>query len=336
MQEEGDMSRKEFSVAYNGAGRGGDHSIDVDLLAPALLAFGKLIREANKEFNGKATKANVLVVSDFEHKCFNINFEVAVTMLEQLRALVGMEQVKDAKDILEWVGLIAGGSISTLTFLGILKWRKGRKLASVTEITDSDQSGMISLQIEGDSNSVTVNHNTWNLANNPRALAAARDALSPIGTDGFDRIELRDGDKIIGEIPKEDAENILASCFTGIEEAKDVTPDVDVSPAWLTVFGPVYDAAAPKWRFKLGKEEIYVDISETTIAEDALARGGALAEDAYQVRLEIETPKTPEGKPKKPSYKIIEVMRFIPATPMLQANLILPDATDPEQSGGNT
>ena len=37
--DEPEMSRKEFSVAYNGADRLSDHSIDIDLLAPALRAL---------------------------------------------------------------------------------------------------------------------------------------------------------------------------------------------------------------------------------------------------------------------------------------------------------
>ena len=174
---------------------------------------------------------------------------------------------KDAKEVLEWLDLIVGGATGiggTLGVLGFLKWRKGRKIASVTEITDSEQAGMVSVQMEGDGNSATIHNHTWNLANNPRALAAARDALSPIGTDGFDRVELRDGGRIVGEIPKDEADAILASCITGIDESKDITPDIDTTSAWLTVYSPVYEESADRWRFKLGKEVIYADISETT------------------------------------------------------------------------
>ncbi|TXM98396.1 hypothetical protein FV242_28800 [Methylobacterium sp. WL64] len=47
------MSRQEFLVAYDGPSRADDHSIDVRNLAPALLAFGRLLLEANTEFDGK-------------------------------------------------------------------------------------------------------------------------------------------------------------------------------------------------------------------------------------------------------------------------------------------
>jgi hypothetical protein len=333
MQEKGDMSRKQFSIAYNGQDRREDHSIDVDTLAPALLAFGKLIREANREFNGKSAKANVLVVSDFEHKCFNINFEVVLTLLEQAKALIGTHHAKDAKEILEWLDLlkmVGGGTISTLGFLGFLKWKKGRKVQDITEIKDADKTGMVAVRIEGDDNPVTINNHVYNLASNPRALAAARDALSPVGTDGFEKVELRDGDKIIGTISKDEAEQILSSCVAGINEAKDITPSFDTTSAWLTVYSPVYEESVDKWRFKLGKEVIYADISETSIAHDALERGGAMAEDTYQVKLEIETPKTPEGNDKKPIYKILEVLRFLPSEPEVQNELALVESEKQE------
>jgi hypothetical protein len=68
-----EVSKQEFSISYDGEALAiaGEHSIDVQTPAPALAAIGKLIREANSEFNGKRSTAKVLVVSDFEQKCFN-------------------------------------------------------------------------------------------------------------------------------------------------------------------------------------------------------------------------------------------------------------------------
>lgn len=321
-----DVSRKAFSVAYDGPDKADDHTIDVDLLAPALLAFGRLVREANKEINGTVATARVMVVSDFEHKCFNVNFDVVLTIYEQVRQLIGTHDVKDAKEILEWLDLIkvlGGGVVTALGYLGFLRLRKGRKIEDVSQITDSDQSGMVSVKIEGEKNSVHIHNHTWNLANNPKALAAARDALSPIGTEGFDNMVLRDGDAIVGKIDKGEADDIISSCTAGIEDAKDVSPQVDETTAWLTVYSPVYEAKAETWRFRLGQEVIYADISQTTIAQDAITRGGAMIDDTYQVRLEIETPQTASGKAKKPTFKVLKVLRFLPANPSSQKSLEL-------------
>lgn len=321
-----DVSRKSFSVAYDGHNRADDHTIDVDVLAPALLAFGRLVREANKEANGKSATARVLVVSDFEHKCFNVNFDVVLTLYEQARQLVGLQKVKDAKDILEWLDLIVGGTVASgLGFLGYLRWKRGRKVEDVSQITDTDQAGMVAVRVAGERNHVVIHNHTYNLSNNPKALAAARDALSPIGSDGFDNMTLRDDGKVVRQIEKDEADAIITSCVSGIEESKDLTPNVEETTAWLTVYSPVFEATAETWRFKLGQEVIYADISETTIAQDAVTRGGAMMDDTYQVRLEITIPTGAIGKSKKPSYRVLKVLRFLEAPPSGQDDLPLED-----------
>ncbi len=189
-----EVSRHEFSIAYDGAELVEDvHSIDVQSLAPALLAFGKLIREANAQFNGKKSTAKVLVVSDFEHKCFNINFEVVVGVYEQIKTLLGSESVETAKKILEWLGLLGVGSGGTIGFLQYLKWKNGRKVIEAKAISDVDRSGLVEVRVEGDHNSIQVHNNVYQLSENPKALRATRDAFLPLGQDGFDTIKVREG-----------------------------------------------------------------------------------------------------------------------------------------------
>lgn len=287
-----EVSKHEFSIAYDGKmlPATGAHSIDVQSLAPALLAFGKLIREANAEFNGKKSTAKVLVASDFEHKCFNINFEVVLGIYEQLKSLLSAEHTKTAKEVLEWLGLlgIPTGVGGTLTYLGFLKWKNGRKVEETTPLTDKDSTGVVEVRVEGDGNSVHVHNHVYNLSENPRALQATRDAFLPLGQDGFDNIKVREGGAVLDEIDWGEVEAIVKSCNVGLEESKkvdEVEPEVETTPAWLSVYSPVYDLSAPSWRFKLGKDVIYADISETDIAQQALARGAVGVEDAYYLDL---------------------------------------------------
>jgi hypothetical protein len=313
-----EMSREEFSVAYNGAGRARNHTIDVDSLAPALLAFGRLLREANGEINGKKSKAKILVASDFEHKCFQINFELVVTIYEHLKTLLGSEPVKTAKEILEWVGLLkpaGAGSAVALSYLAYMKWKKGRKVVQAQQLTDQDKSGVVAVTVEGDANQVHVHNHVYNLSNSQKALKATRDAFRPIGQDGFDSVELKQQSGILSKLDDMEIIDIVASCNSGLAELGADDPDIEETTAWLSVYSPVYDKESKAWRFNLGREHVYVDISETSISEDALTRGGALAEDAYQVRLEISTPIDSDGKKGKASYKILEVLKFIPAVP---------------------
>lgn len=302
--------RQSFSVAYDGTKREDDHTIDAELLAPALLAISRLIREAAAEFGGKETAAQVLVVSDFEHKCFNINFELILQLYEQLKSLLGDEEVRTAKDLLEWIGII--GSLGGISLFGFLKWRQGREI----EKSAPDESGRVTVNVKGDNNSIQVTNHVLKLSENPVALKAVRDTFSPIGKNGFDKVEVRvDGE--LETIGLTDAEAIVESAKMGINEAAEVVPDEEddaLKDAWLSVYSPVFDEQASLWRFRLGTDVIYADVSETTIAADAIARGGASPNDAYNVKLEISKP-SPNGRP---HFKIVDVMRFVPAERPLQ------------------
>ncbi|WP_156967926.1 hypothetical protein [Methylosinus sp. PW1] len=320
------MSRQTFSIAYSGIDRSDDHSIDVEALAPALLAFGKLIRESNSEINGKNATAKVLVVSDFEHKCFNINFEVVLGYLEQIKTLLGDDPIATAKKILEMIGILkpetgAVAATAGVSYITYLTLKKGRKVAK-TEVLDQTRSGLVKVHIEGDNNNpITVHNAVYNLSVNPRALKATRDAFTPIGQDGFDRVEFRDGGQLIDGITPDQTQAILASCLSGLNEAADNPPDVQTIPAWLSVYGPVFDAKAEKWRFRFGADTIYADITETGIAQSAIERGGSMVNDAYHVMLEIATPKDAMGRTGKQSYKIVDLIKFVPSDPKAQGSL---------------
>lgn len=312
--------KQEFSVAYDGSSRVDDHTIDVETLAPALLAMGKLIREANAEFNGKDSTSRVLVVSDFEHKCFNINYEIILSYIRDVQTLLDVEEVKSAKDLLEWIGILAKPILGSLTVFGFLKWRNGREIVEKKVDTDT---GIVTVQVKGDNNSVQVTNNVLNLSENVVALKAIRDAFSPIGKDGFDNVKVRLGTEVMSTIDRPEIDAIVESATVGISEQSVEEPPNDASPkdAWLSVYSPVFDEDAVQWRFKLGTDVIYADITATTIAADALARGGASPNDAYNVRLEITEP-TGKGKP---HFKIVNVLRFVPASPPIgpQTNLDL-------------
>ncbi len=306
MAEAGDVSRQQFHVAYDGDAD--THSMDVQELAPALLAFGKLIREANAQLNRKKATVKVLVTSDFEHRCFNISFEVIQNIIHQIATLLQSEEVKTARQILVDLGIIGGGG--GLGLFGYLKLKKGRP---ISEVRDSDQQGIVIVQF-GDGNTANVNRDALDLATNPKIRSAVEGALAPLGTDKVKQISFQEAadEKVVYD--ETDAKDIVASF--DIADPAAAVPEVEDEPdtitAWLRVYSPVYDERADKWRFWYGDHPIYADISETSIAHDALVRGGALVNDLYKVKMEVKQHFT-KGGTVRTDYKIISVIDFRPA-----------------------
>jgi hypothetical protein len=302
--ESGDMSRDTFQVAYDGPDD--THSMDVQELAPALLAFGRLVREANWQLNAKKATVKVLVTSDFEHKCFNINFEVLQTILHQLATFFQSDEVKTARQILVDLGIIGG--TGGLGLFGFLKWKNGREVA---EVRDAAEPGIVIVQL-GDGNSAHISRGALALADNPKVRTAVEGALAPLGSDGIRKIAFRQGAEEIASYDEADAKQIVSSF--GAPETVPVLEDEvpDTLTAWLRVYSPVYDEKATKWRFYYGDHPIYADISETTIAKAAIERGGALVNDLYKVKMEVKQHVTAGGD-LRPEYKIVEVLDFQPA-----------------------
>ncbi|MFH0303294.1 hypothetical protein AAFX91_40430, partial [Bradyrhizobium sp. 31Argb] len=312
--ESGDMSRHSFQIAYDGGPASG-HSMDVEALGPALLAVGRLIREANTVLNEKRATVKVLVTSDFEHKCFNVNFEVVQSILQHLKTLLQDENVQTATKLLQTIGMVGSAGTAVAGLFGFLKWKKGRKIETVKRISDVTATGsvVLQIQIEGDGNSIQIPESVLRLAENQKILRAVKETLEPIELREAERIEFRQADTPQVIYDGEAAVAIVRSCDAGPDDAA-VLAGVIEQPksivATLYSHGPVFDEKAKNWRFRYGKKAIYADVSDTNIAKDAVKRGSSFMNDRYRVRMQITPPETDDGTP---HYKITEVLDFSPA-----------------------
>jgi hypothetical protein len=315
--EGGEFDRQMFQIAYHGD-RPDDHSLNVEALAPALLGFGRLIRESNEALNGEKAKISVLVTSDFEHKCFHISFEV-VQIYETIKSLLQDEHVQTAKQLLQIIGVIRSAGAASL--LDYLKWKKDTPVEKAPTIPSTNPS-LITINVVGNDNTITVSPEVLRLAENRKVLDAVKETLAPIEMNEASRIEFRENDHSIRSINKVEAQGIVRGLdVTQALVAEEVSSRVpDTVLATLYVYSPVFDAKAKRWRFVYKRNKhIYADISETSIAKDAIKRGGSFTNDRYRVRMEVTESDTDDGDP---HFKIIQVLEFSPAPQ--QTSLPLP------------
>ena len=120
----------------------------------------------------------------------------------------------------------------------------------------------------------------------------------------MDYVEFRDRGEPISRINKDEASEIME----GIELERGGIPP-QVIQARLTTHRPALDTTTRKWRFWHGGQSISVDISETNIAKNALARGFVSPSDAYLVDLEIVERMTSAGNYVN-EYKALKVKEF--------------------------
>lgn len=269
-----DLIRFRFKgSAYDG------HTIDVNDLAPALIALGDLCTITNRLFNGDRVHINVLIKADVEQKCFELGVQLVQSVYDQLKGLVNDGDVATIKSILEWVGII---SVSTggpfVGYLQFMKWVDGRKINSLKQ-TKQDS---IQITVVGNDNNVTlISPQVAKMIGEPKLLEAAKSLSAGIQKEGSDELEFEYKNKVTERITKQDAARINANTKESLSFEIAATEEAQTIKSWIKVYSPVYDASAPKWRFRYGSNIEYMDITETSIAADAIARGGSMVDDTY-------------------------------------------------------
>jgi hypothetical protein len=301
------MSTATVTVRYDGPILA-DHRMDIADLAPALLGLSELCKIANRKFNGDRAAVKVLIGTDVEHQCFQIDLHVVQTLWETTKGLLADSNVSSAKEFLEWLGLISTGVTGVVGFFKLLKHLHGRKITS-THMEIKDGKDVVVVTVEGDNNIVLVYPQTLELLRDDNAVVNAKKVVQPLALEGYDHVEFEDHKEIVERISKEDAIDIVALNPAEIELGEKDQPQ-EIT-AWISVYAPVFDIRAKKWRFKFGDAHEYMDITDTNISAMAILRGCAMIDDAYRVRLEITQEHKPSGGVTN-HYKIKEVLEFRP------------------------
>ena len=310
------MSSDQVRVRYDGPALA-SHSMEVTELAPALLAIGELCKIANRKFNGNRAAVKVLVNTNLDQNCFEFNLILVQTIFEHAKSLITNDNVASAKEIIEWLGIIvpiAGAPWGLFKFVNFLRNRK----INSKKLINKDGINVMQISVEGENNIVNVYPQTAELLENPQTVKNVQKIVKPLASDGYETVEFEYKDGSVEQVSKEEAKEILEMHSYRTMESIEKSPQISIekSPQVLevciTVHSPVYQKDIKNWKFKLFENHATIDISETDIAEKAIARGGALVNDRYKVKLEITQTITPSGRTKN-RYKIKEVIEFIPA-----------------------
>lgn len=203
-------------IAYDGpALRTG--SMDVRELAPALLAVGDLLQQANRVLNSDRATLAVKVRSDFERGSFGLSFEL-VQAFAIAYMFVGVDALKTAKEIAEYVGFVTGTEVS---LFGLLKRLGGRRPKDTTTLKD----GNIEITIDGDNNRVVVSPAVYHLASDPNVRKAAHDVVRPLHSEGVDTFEVRDNKRVVESVTREDLPAFELPPPDGARDIDDVDPE---------------------------------------------------------------------------------------------------------------
>lgn len=240
------QERTTLCVAYVGEAVNG--AMDVNELAPSLLALSNLVSEANQILNNDGSKIAVRISSHFERGSFELSLELVRNLPAQIKFLL-FDSSYSLNEILNAVGLfctISGGSLFAL-----YKFIKGRKVTKV-EKTDKDT---VRIFVEEESREFFIG--SWKLFQSQNVRRHVDGLIHPLKTDGINDLEFRDADnkQVLEKISTDETE------YFSSEVQEELKEFVSSQKLMLRILRVSFDRDL-KWRFDDGESKFYADIKD--------------------------------------------------------------------------
>jgi hypothetical protein len=229
---------KGFRIKYNGEALA-DHSIEINDLAPALLAVSDLIQEANSLANRGDSKISVKVKAT-ETGCFQIYIEAARMTVTDFRDLLTGPNVSALVALLVLLEFVEGPTTVTglITFIKKLCGKAPKK---VTKIGDNE------FEIETESGPVKISKLEWDMYQNQKIRQAVYNILKPLERDGVETFESVDGEKTISKITKSELQYFLPP-----SERQEPLPELPARETFVNIVHMWFKDGDNKWKFSEG------------------------------------------------------------------------------------
>lgn len=301
------------TIRYDGPALVG-HEMDVQELAPALLALAEMVQLANKRFNGDAATMKVLVKADVDQQCFQLDIHIVQSILESAKHLFGTDEYKTAKEIAEWLDLLLPGGVSGVVGYGVFSfWKQfsADKEAPSVAITTEQHGGQTTLVQGTTGGSVTVNNNVFLLASDPEMIELGKKVLRPLERPGYKTLGFYRGDKPTVVWDEGEAREFIDRPSTHLLTPPDAEPSSNVTPIRAVVsIKTQRNEGAAQWEIKWASRAVWASMEDHEwLAQFQAGRFHFDIPYWLDVSLEMTTSRIdPDAEPKFAIRKVHELI----------------------------
>lgn len=296
------------TIRYDGPALSG-HEMDVHDLAPALIALADIVQIANRRFNGPSADMRVLVNADVEQKCFMLDLSLVQSLVDQAKGLFTPDNVKSAKEIGEWIGLITGISgVSGASLFKLLQFMRQKREAGTT--LQIERPTGTTVTVIGDGATINVTNEVYLLASDPAVVERAKQVVRPLTKPGYTSLSFLEDGREVFEIGEGDAAAFIE--VEPLSEAPTPTESVSRIEGVVGIKSPQYEGSA-KWSLLWNGRAIdaeFIDEALSWVAEFQANRVSAPPNTVLNVSM-TETVRLDDAGMAvgKPTYSVSKVHR---------------------------
>lgn len=279
--------------------------MDVRDLAPSLLSLGATFQEANKVLHGDQASVRVLVRSEFHPGSFGVDLDIAQTWPALILTFFSGNVSSGAANLIEIVGF-AKSSVGAAhdSMVGLLKRLRGRKPDRVT-LLDQDR-----VRIEVSGEDIVIRRPVFDVFNDMKVRTAIYEALRPLGADGIDTFEVRDGVRALGkgEVIQRVTRADLPSLAPPTPPDEQPEPDLSAEPRiMLLTIVSINFREGNKWRFWDGQSNLIAEVTDREFLRKIEAREISFAKDDV-LRCKVATRQFTGPKGLRSEHEVTEVL----------------------------
>ena len=304
MADEQDMK---FRFFYDGPALQG-HQMDVKVIAPALMAMGQMLEQANKLVNGPKFRVQARVDASFVAGSFGVDIAVVASDLwQQTKDLLTGNDSTAVLNLLAYLGVgVAGVATAKNGLLHLIKMLQGRRVDRV-EIVNQDTV----IVIVGDQR-IEIDRPVLDLYRSYEVRQSLEGVMAPLAEEGIELFSTGIDGSTNLKVLKSERE------WFNSPKPEDVTPETTSGTGLFRLVSLTFKDDN-KWRFHDGTAEIYA-----LVEDDRFTARVASGQEAFcsgdTLRVRYTKTQWLEGNKIRSEYVIDEVLEHINAFRQLPMN----------------
>lgn len=229
-------------------------AMDINDLAPALLAFAELVKRANVLVGNTQPVRLMLNADSIKRGSFDVTLELIYSGLDQIKLLMGAAEDIGLKALSDALGI--GATIKEGVFW-LIQAIGNKKILNVSETDDNK----VAINLN-DNSKIIINQNTYNVFMDHEARSSITKVMEPVKKDGIDGFEIRNPYNYEDKKPSFKMVKDDLQLYETPELETNVVPEnIIEQEVLLKIVSLVFDEAQ-KWRFTDGDTTFWAKVED--------------------------------------------------------------------------